>query len=230
MIHYHAGAIVVQPSGSFFCWFCMVLHVNCLISCWLIFLLSIVHFALHKTVDLFLSSALFPIIVRQSHIYKWWKPGGKLFLQFSRAIKFTPIYFWGIFGWVWFSSSSSCWIQFIYWTFWPATSACICLRMFAAKAYGNVQRFDYYLELVLLFCRSPLPFRHPMHVVVGRPIELKKNPHPTMEEVSMPLQHLSILYIIICLSMLIPWEFLFHTPSPFSNNRNRPTNLHPEGL
>ncbi|RYQ81280.1 hypothetical protein Ahy_Scaffold1g107247 [Arachis hypogaea] len=64
----------------------------------------------------------------QSDVYKWWKPSGTLVMKLSRAIKFAPIFYWGIFG-------------------------------------------------------TPIPFRRPMYIAVGRPIEPPKNPEPTQEEV-----------------------------------------------
>lgn len=141
-------------------------------------LLSIVHFALPKQL-VYSYSPLSSVIVRQSHIYKWWKPGGKLFLQFSRAIKFTPIYFGGILGCVWILLLEFHFFYFLACDFWMHLFGNVCSK--SIVKCGEIWLLS---RVGFLFCRSPVPFRHPMHVVVGRPIELKKNPHPTMEEVS----------------------------------------------
>lgn len=44
--------------------------------------------------------------------------------------------------------------------------------------------FVHNLECSTLAFRSPIPFKNPLYIVVGRPIELEKNPEPTMEQVN----------------------------------------------
>ncbi|RDX72435.1 Diacylglycerol O-acyltransferase 2D, partial [Mucuna pruriens] len=45
-----------------------------------------------------------------------------------------------------------------------------------------------HIDDTLLF-RSPVPFKNPLYIVVGRPIELEKNPEPTMEQVTKVHSH-----------------------------------------
>jgi hypothetical protein len=37
-------------------------------------------------------------VIVQTNIYHWWKPSGEWYNQMSRKIRFTPLVFWGRFG------------------------------------------------------------------------------------------------------------------------------------
>ena len=37
--------------------------------------------------------------------------------------------------------------------------------------------------MIVMYCRTPIPFRTPMTYVIGKPIEIVKNPQATREEV-----------------------------------------------
>ncbi|XP_078437724.1 diacylglycerol O-acyltransferase 2D-like [Wolffia australiana] len=65
----------------------------------------------------------------QTKAFNWWKPRGQLYARLSRALRFPPLLFWGVFG-------------------------------------------------------TPIPHRSQIHIVVGKPIEVKQNPNPTAEEVA----------------------------------------------
>lgn len=95
----------------------------------------------------------------QSYVYNWWKPRGKFFLKLARAIKFTPIIFWGT---LWYVQIFNPYILHSY-----------------KPPYNHYWQFFGLLK----FCRSPIPLRRPVLVVVGKPIHFKKNSTPTMEEV-----------------------------------------------
>ncbi|RZB79009.1 Diacylglycerol O-acyltransferase 2D [Glycine soja] len=101
-------------------------------------------------------TALSSYVNWHSNVYKWWKPGGKFFLKFARAIKFTPICFLVRLSFV-------------------NLQLFLISAVFTSKVAKGLSNKG---------MRSPLPFRHPMHVVVGRPIELDKKPEPTTEEVA----------------------------------------------
>ena len=38
------------------------------------------------------------LFLLQSRAYKWWKPDCDLYFKLARAIRFTPICFWGVLG------------------------------------------------------------------------------------------------------------------------------------
>lgn len=43
-------------------------------------------------------------VIVQTNIYHWWKPSGEWYNQMSRKIRFTPLVFWGRFGYTQFST------------------------------------------------------------------------------------------------------------------------------
>ncbi|KAG6500795.1 hypothetical protein ZIOFF_040650 [Zingiber officinale] len=97
-----------------------------------------------------------------SNIYQWWKPTRKSFVNIARALKFTPLIYWGRFG------------------------------------------YQHFLAFSLII--TPIPYQHPIDVVVGRPIELTKNPNPTSEEVKLLFELFSYSNLVEIISNPGVWS------------------------
>jgi len=79
-------------------------------------------------------------------------------------MKIMPLFYWGIYG-------------------------CVSLSLFML----NNWILNYLLLLIHHSCllRSPIPYKNPLYIVVGKPIQIEKNPEPTMEQVKHSLTLIS---------------------------------------
>lgn len=79
--------------------------------------------------------------------------------------------------------------------------------VFSWKVKGH-KKSNFVVSLCLY--RLPIPYRKPLHVVVGRPIEIRQNLNPSREEVNFWMI-LSFDFLNICI-----WKFGRYTASPAS--------------
>ncbi|KAG2263419.1 hypothetical protein Bca52824_070498 [Brassica carinata] len=102
------------------------------------------------------------LFLLQSRAYKWWKPDCDLYFKLARAIRFTPICFWGVLG----------------------KSICVLYYTLLLCYILHIKNLEKHKLCPYGFRRSPIPYRHPIRVVVGKPIQVTKSMQPTDEEIT----------------------------------------------